>query len=861
MKNAKIKHILISGIMIVLALPVYTQFDYPYDFTYNGNPLVRNHGAADPDVHVWDDTVWMYCSQDHAPSYEAMDGYHAFSSTDMIHWTDHGEILHSRDITWGPSGWMWAPGAARKDGTYYLYYPHKDHSGQWRIGIATSDVPQGPFTDIGAPLEGIGGIDPAIFIDEDGAAYIYNNSAIVAKLKPTMLELAESPRKINYDVSNRITDNYLQGFAEGSYMHKKDGVYYYSYSNWHNDQYQSFYAMGDNPYGPFEWKGAMAPKPQGAQDHHSIIKFQDQWYYFYHIAVRDHPIDKDGQGRIACYDRLYYNKDGTIQLVIHTAGPTNLLTVDAAHGEVTFDPPGRSYAQGTLVSLIAEGELGYAFDSWGGDLSGSENPISIIIDGDKSVSANFIPVPTFELTTNSPNGRIILDPPGGTYNEGTEVRVESISDFGYEFSHWSGDLSGSENPILLTMDSDKSVRSNYVPWNGPTLVFATNCGGNTFKSTEGITYSADMNYNGGGTYSNSNAVSGTEDDLLYQSERYGNFSYTIELPNGDYDVNLMFAEVFWSAAGKRIFNVSIEGVEVSSKLDIWEKVGKNAAYQETHRVTLSDGILNIVFSKVVDNSKISAIKVLVPVKSFDLATSAENGSISIDPPGGNYDTASVVSVNAIPDQGYLFAEWGGDLSGSDNPVTLTMDSDKSVIAIFEKIPSCTLTTNVTNGTILLDPPGGIYEEGSLVRLTAIADEGYDFNGWSGDVSGTTNPVTVTMHKDLNVTANFTEITSVIGLLNRIPDESCLGQNVPNPFHLETTIPYQLGIASNVKLSVHNSLGQLAEVLVDDHQAAGSYRFVWRPGGNQGIKLPGGLYIIQLKTDNERVFVKRSILMN
>ncbi len=85
-----------------------------------GNPIVETIRAADPDVHVWDGTIWMYTSQDQPPGpgeegYANMDGYHAFSSTDMVNWTDHGEILHSDDVAWGiaEGGWMWAPGAAQ----------------------------------------------------------------------------------------------------------------------------------------------------------------------------------------------------------------------------------------------------------------------------------------------------------------------------------------------------------------------------------------------------------------------------------------------------------------------------------------------------------------------------------------------------------------------------------------------------------------------------------------------------------------------------------------------------------------------------------------------------------------------------
>lgn len=302
------------------------EIHYPYNFTYEGNPLVRHLGAADPDVHVWDGVVWVYTSQDrtvdttiHPHHYAAMDGYHVFSSKDMINWIDHGEILHSSDIEWGweDGGYMWAPGAARKDGKYYLYFPHKDKEGQWRVGVAVADAPTGPFEDIGHPIDGFNSIDPKVFIDDDGEAYIYNNPGVVAKLKPNMIELAEEPRKIIY-ASEGIMENDTLGFKEGAYMHKRDGIYYFSYTNWRNKSYQGYYAMGNNPYGPFEWKGAIAPKPQGAQDHHSIVKFGDQWFYFYHIAIKDYPKFKEAQGRIACYDSLYYNDDGTIKMVEHT---------------------------------------------------------------------------------------------------------------------------------------------------------------------------------------------------------------------------------------------------------------------------------------------------------------------------------------------------------------------------------------------------------------------------------------------------------------------------------------------------------------------------------------------------------------
>jgi beta-xylosidase len=302
------------------------QIKYPYKFKFEGNPLVSYISSTDPDVNVWDDEVWMYCSQDFPRKpgedhpYYNMDGYHAFSSKDLKKWTDHGEVIHSRDLSWGKPGWMWAPASARKNGKYYLYYPHRaDSTKVWSIGVAVANHPAGPFKDIGKPIEGIKGMDPKIFIDDDGTPYIYCNVGQVARLKENMIELAEKPRKLSY-APKEVLDDAMLRLGEGPYMHKKDGVYYYSYSNPKNQINQGFYGMSNSPYGPFEWKGPFSPAIPNAQDHHSIIQFKGQWYYFYHVNTPQAELDAmgwKGIRRITCFDRFYHNPDGTLMKVEH----------------------------------------------------------------------------------------------------------------------------------------------------------------------------------------------------------------------------------------------------------------------------------------------------------------------------------------------------------------------------------------------------------------------------------------------------------------------------------------------------------------------------------------------------------------
>jgi len=299
--------------MIVISLMVSTH--QALGQLTSGNPIIKHIRSADPSAQVWNDgRVWIYAShdQDNATDYSTMDGYHVFSSYDLVNWTDHGEILHSRDVSWGNpnGGFMFAPDAAFKNGTYYLYFPHLANDWNWRVGVATSDKPEGPFTDIGRYIEGTDHIDPTCFVDDDGQAYLIwggdSQDPKIARLKENMTELAEEPRVIEYGAGN---------FGEGPFMHKRDGIYYFSYTCHTCNPYQGYYAMGDNPYGPFVYKGELNLSPPGAQDHHSIIEYHDQWYYFYHVG------NYNGGSlyrRNVCIDSLFYNKDGSLQEVVQT---------------------------------------------------------------------------------------------------------------------------------------------------------------------------------------------------------------------------------------------------------------------------------------------------------------------------------------------------------------------------------------------------------------------------------------------------------------------------------------------------------------------------------------------------------------
>lgn len=287
------------------------------------NPFIRHMYTADPSAHVWKDgRLYVYASHDIAPPHgcDLMDRYHVFSTDDMVHWTDHGEILNSAQVSWGrkEGGFMWAPDCAYKNGTYYFYFPHPsgtDWNDSWKIGVATSRKPAEGFKVKGY-IKGMDPlIDPCVFVDDDGQAYIYNGGGGLCKggkLKDNMMEL-DGPMQVMEG---------LEDFHEATWIHKYNGKYYLSYSDNHDESWNDGvkgdnrmrYAVSDSPLGPWESKGIYMEPTDSYTNHGSIVEFKGQWYAFYHNSA----LSNHDWLRSICVDKLYHNPDGTIKLVKQT---------------------------------------------------------------------------------------------------------------------------------------------------------------------------------------------------------------------------------------------------------------------------------------------------------------------------------------------------------------------------------------------------------------------------------------------------------------------------------------------------------------------------------------------------------------
>lgn len=334
----------VSSLLLLCSIIVVGQSKKPIS-----KPLVSHIFTADPSAHVFNGKIYIYPSHDiESPTAQKEDGgmfdmkdFRILSMTSPTSKVkDNGVALDIKDVKWA-NRQMWAPDAAYKNGIYYLYFPVKDKEDIFRIGVATSKSPVGPFKAEPEPIKGTYSIDPAVFKDSDGNHYMYFGGIWggqlqrwkdnqyqgktdipkkgeiarlprIAKLSADMKSLAEEVREIKIIDENGnllMEDNNDKRFFEAAWVHKYQEKYYLSYST--GDTHNICYAIGDNPYGPFTYKGIVLKPVLGWTNHHSILEFKGKWYIYYH----DTEISGKTHLRNVKVTELKYNSDGSIQTI------------------------------------------------------------------------------------------------------------------------------------------------------------------------------------------------------------------------------------------------------------------------------------------------------------------------------------------------------------------------------------------------------------------------------------------------------------------------------------------------------------------------------------------------------------------
>lgn len=314
------KRIFGSIICGVCSLQMNAQEKKNTTFIANGNPIIQHKYTADPGAMVYRDTVYLYTGHDEAkPPHEGyvMHEWLCFSTTDMVHWTEHPSPMNTKDFAWAKDD-AWASQVIERNGKFYWYVAveHGTIHGK-AIGVGVSDKPTGPFKDArGSALItndmtkatniSWDDIDPTVIIDDDGQAYLIwgNTKCYYAKLKENMTEL---------DGSIQIID--LPTYTEAPWIHKRNGWYYLSYATQFPEKIA--YAMSRSINGPWQYKGILNEIAGNSNtNHQAIIDFKGKSYFIYHNGG----INTNGGSfrRSVCIDYLYYNKDGTIKRVVMT---------------------------------------------------------------------------------------------------------------------------------------------------------------------------------------------------------------------------------------------------------------------------------------------------------------------------------------------------------------------------------------------------------------------------------------------------------------------------------------------------------------------------------------------------------------
>ncbi|HBL75996.1 MAG: hypothetical protein A2W90_11305 [Bacteroidetes bacterium GWF2_42_66] len=434
------------------------------------------------------------------------------------------------------------------------------------------------------------------------------------------------------------------------------------------------------------------------------------------------------------------NKNITANFAINTY----TLNVTANNGTVVRNPNQATYNSGTTVQLTATPNAGYTFTSWSGDATGITNPLTVTMNANKNITANFT-LNTYTLSVIANNGAVVRNPNQATYNSGTTVELTATPNAGYTFTSWSGDATGSSNPLTVTMNANKSIVANFT-LNTYTLNVTAN-NGTVVRNPNQATY------NGGTTVQLTATPNAGYTFTSWSGDATGSTNPLTVTMNADKNITANFTLNVYTLnviANNGTVVKNPNQATYDSGTTVQLTATPNAGYTFTSWSGDATGSTNPLTVTMNANKNITANFTL---NTYTLNVIANNGTVLRNPDQPTYDNGTTVQLTAIPNVGYTFVSWSGDATGSTNPLTVTMNADKNITANFV-INVYTLNVTATNGSVLKNPDQPTYNGGTTVQLTATPNSGYAFISWSGDATGSTNPLTVTMNADKNITANF-----------------------------------------------------------------------------------------------------------
>ncbi len=457
--------------------------------------------------------------------------------------------------------------------------------------------------------------------------------------------------------------------------------------------------------------------------------------------------------------------DGLIDYFFNTKSPIvpedndRKLTVNVAPsggGTVVRDPIKENYACDEPVTLTPVPNTGYRFDHWSGDLTGTADPGTLIMNATKTVTANFVADTQYTVTVSASPlgaGTVTKSPDKPAYSAGESVTLTATPAAGNLFTSWSGGASGSVNPLTVVVNSNLNIVANFAPAPQRTLTVTVNGPGSVAKSPDKPTY---LN---GETVTLTAVPNANASFIGWSGALTGATTPTTLVMDADKAVTATFAENIYTLTLVPGPNGSITASPNKPAYYQNEVVTLTAVPAPGYKLVAWGGDLSgsanpatLVMTK---NSTVSATFVLDESFTVDVTT-VGNGIVVRDPDQPTYNFGQQVTLTAFPLSGAEFVGWSGDLSGNQNPVTITVDGDKAITATFAAAGVYSLTiVPPTNGTIQVDPVRPLYAPGEQVTLTAVPSFGYIFSAWGNDATGTSSPLVLTMDGNKTVSAIFT----------------------------------------------------------------------------------------------------------
>lgn len=291
------------------------------------NPVVQTNYTADPAPMVYNNKVYLYTTHDEDEStWFTMNDWRLYTTEDMVNWTDHGAVLSYKDFSWAKMN-AWAGQCIERNGRFYMYVPITTKEGRGAIGVAVANSPYGPFIDpLGEPLisKSHDDIDPTVFIDDDGQAYLLwgNPVCYYVKLNEDMIswqgEITQFSNTIE-SFGKRSTDDPRRPttYEEGPWLYKRKDLYYLLFGAGPIPEHIG-YSTGNSPTGPWKYRGILMPTQGGSfTNHPGIIDFRGNTYFFYHNGALP---GGGGFTRSVCIEEARFDPDGSIVQMNMTQG-------------------------------------------------------------------------------------------------------------------------------------------------------------------------------------------------------------------------------------------------------------------------------------------------------------------------------------------------------------------------------------------------------------------------------------------------------------------------------------------------------------------------------------------------------------